>query len=67
MKFEKRENGMIKLVGYIVMYLIFTTVLYFILKLLNRLPETWGYIHIMVITLFITLLGKLIKMLLKWD
>lgn len=65
MKFEKKSNKIVQWCGYIAMYFIFTTVLYFLLKFLNKLPETWGYIHVIVITLFMVLLGKLIKMLLK--
>jgi len=54
-----------KIIGYLVMYLIFTMILYYILKLLNKLPGSWGIFHIASITLFIFLLGTLIKLLLK--
>jgi len=52
-------------VGYVIMYFIFTTILFFILKLLHKIPENWNYFHVILITLTIVLLGTLIKMLLK--
>jgi len=65
MEFGKKESRIYLVIGYIIMYFIFTTVLYFILKYFDKIPENWNYIHMMVITLFIVLLGKLIKILLK--
>ena len=50
-----------KVIGYIIMYFIFTTILYFILKILDKLPGTWDYFHIMAITITIALTGILIK------
>lgn len=52
-------------VGYIVMYFIFTTFLYFILSFLNKLPENWGYFHVVLLTITIILVGTLLKMLLR--
>ena len=60
----KKRNSEVVL-GYVIMYLIFTTILYFILNLLNKLPETWTYLHIMTITLTIILIAKLTKGFLK--
>ena len=54
-----------KIIGYLIAYFIFTTILYFILKFSKRVPSDWGYPHIMILTLFIVLLGTLIKLLLK--
>ena len=54
-----------KWTGYVIMYFIFTTILFFILKLLHRIPENWNYFHVVLITIMIVLLGTLIKMLLK--
>jgi len=67
MRFEadKKIRKIGEKTGIMTMYLIFTTLLYFILKLLERLPENWGYFHIVLLTLFIILLGTLIKMLLN--
>ena len=47
------------------MYFVFTTIFYFILKLLNKIPDSWGYFHVLILTLFIVLLGTLIKLLLR--
>ncbi|MEK6846902.1 MAG: hypothetical protein AABY16_01915 [Nanoarchaeota archaeon] len=52
-------------VGYFLMYLIFTVVLYFILKILDKLPLDWTVFHVVGITLAIVLFGRLIKLLLK--
>tara|TARA_Y100000310_G_scaffold336305_1_gene420453 strand:- start:509 stop:709 length:201 start_codon:yes stop_codon:yes gene_type:complete len=54
-----------KVIGFLVMYIIFTTILYFILKLLGKLPENWNYMYVVLITIFIVLLGILIKLLLR--
>lgn len=51
--------------GFVVMYFIFATILYFILVFLNKLPENWKYVHIILLTIFIVLLGTLIKLFLR--
>jgi len=48
-------------IGYIFSYFLFTTVLLFILKLLNKIPNSWSYFHIMITAFLITLLGVVIK------
>lgn len=48
-------------IGYIVAYFLFTTILFFILAVLNKIPPSWSYLHIMGITFLITLTGILIK------
>ena len=66
MKFKKDNVKRIgEYLGYVAMYLIFTAILYFILKYFNKAPQTWNYFHIMIITLFIVLASKLIKLALK--
>ncbi len=66
MKFKtKATNSLDKKIGCVFMYLVFTTILYFILKLLNKLPGSWNYLHVLILTLFIVLLGTLIKLLLR--
>ena len=66
MNFEKNKFERFgKIIGYTFMYLIFTTLLYLLLKLLHKLPQNWNYINILLITLAITLLGTLIKFYLK--
>ncbi len=66
---EFNENNSLKKVGlisaFVLMYFIFTTALYFILNLMHKLPQSWSYWHLSIITIFIILLGSLIKLLLK--
>jgi hypothetical protein len=63
MTFEQNNN--IKMfgekIGYAFAYFLFTTVLFFILILLNKIPNSWSYFHIMMITFLIALLGVVIK------
>jgi len=51
--------------GYVFSYFIFTTILFFILILLKKIPESWSYFHIMGITILIVLTGTVIKKFLK--
>ena len=55
----ERNNNIERLgekIGYVFAYFLFTTTLFFILKLLNRIPNFWSYFHIMLITLVIALI-----------
>ena len=52
-------------IGFVFSYFLFTTILFFILLLLKKLPESWNYLHIMGIVLIITLIGASIKRLLE--
>ena len=63
MKFEESKGfeNLGKRAGYVLGYFLFTTVLYFILKALNKLPSNWGYVHVMWIVLVIALIGAGIK------
>ena len=54
-----------KIAGFIAVYFVFTTILYFILVLLKKIPENWNYGYVVLLTMFIVLLGTLIKMLLR--
>jgi hypothetical protein len=51
--------------GYVVGYFLFTTVLFFILLLLNKISESFSYIHVMAITFLIAVLGVIVKRFLK--
>ena len=68
MKFEKdktpKKFG--KNIGYLVAYFIFTTILYFVLKFFDKIPESWTYFHVMGITLIIAVVGYILGRLLKW-
>jgi len=65
--FRQKEKGekFGKVIGYIIMYFVFTTILYFVFVFLKKLPENWNYFHIILVTIFITLLGSLLKLLLR--
>jgi hypothetical protein len=54
-----------KIIGYIFAYLIFTTVLFFIISFFNKLSPSWGYLHIASITLVVSLLGIVLKRILE--
>ena len=61
---HKIENFGEKL-GYIFSYFLLTTVLYIVLMLLKKIPVTWTYFNIMIITIIIALIGITFKKLLK--
>ena len=52
-------------VGYFVGYFLFTTMFYFVLTFTHKIPQTWQYPHIMVITLIIAGIGLALNGLLK--
>jgi len=52
-------------IGYIFSYFLFTTILFLILILLKKIPESWSYLHIMGITILIAFIGAIIKKFLK--
>ena len=62
---DKSTEKFSEKIGYIFAYFLFTTILFFILKLLNKIPGSWSYYHIIGITLVITLIGIVIKRFLK--
>jgi len=50
-----------KKTGYIFVYSLFTTMLFFILKLLNKIYDSLSYLDVVMITFLIALFGTLIK------
>ncbi len=56
-----RYEGLGSTVGYIASYFVFTTVLFFVLTYVGKLPETWTYFHIMAIVLLIAGIGYSLK------
>jgi hypothetical protein len=52
-------------VGYASSYILFTTVLFFVLVLTGRIPQTWSYIHIMGISAAISLAGVVLRRVLE--
>jgi hypothetical protein len=49
-------------VGYGAMFFIFTTILYFALKIFEKIPPSWNYWYVAFLSLSIVLFGTLIKM-----
>ena len=54
-----------EILGYIFSYFLFTTILFFILMLFKKIPESLSYFHVMGITILIALTGAIIKKFLK--
>jgi len=59
--FEKLGEG----IGFIAMFFIFSTILFFLLEILDKLPADFGYFHVVFLSISIVLLGTLIRMVLK--
>lgn len=51
--------------GFVLMYLVFTTVAYFLLSFLHKLPESWNYFYMLPLTISIVLLGILLTQFFK--
>jgi|TARA_B100002003_G_scaffold247928_1_gene280488 hypothetical protein len=51
--------------GYTFSYLLFTTILFLILTLVKKIPESWTYFNIMSITIVVALTGIILKRFLK--
>ena len=51
--------------GYIAAYLLFTTVSFFMLTFLKKLPGSWSYLHMAGITVLIAIVALTVKRLLK--
>ena len=67
MKFEDDRfvENFGKRFGYVFGYFLFTTFLFLILVFSNRLPRSWNYFDIVIITLAITVIGITLKRLLR--
>lgn len=67
MEFEKNRyvDKIGEKFGFFFSYLLFTTMLFIFLVLLNELPLTWNYIHVAGITLTIVTIGLFLKRLLN--
>jgi hypothetical protein len=53
-----------KRAGFAISYCVFTAILFFILQLAGKLPDSWSILHITTITLSVTVVGSIIKRLL---
>jgi len=67
MKFEedKKIEDIGKMTGYLTGYFLFTTMLFFVLMLTEKMPVGWNYLYMMGITLLIMLTGEGLKRILK--
>jgi hypothetical protein len=64
----KRDNsieGLGRMAGYIFSYLMFTTILYFLLVALKKMPGNWTYFHIALLSFCLSLSGEILKRLLR--
>ncbi len=63
------ENNNIEIfgrkLGFITGYLLLTIMLFIMLKIFNRIPDSWTLFHISIITIIITLIGYTINRILK--
>jgi len=58
--FEQKSNKKEKVgkkIGYIFSYFLFTTILFYLLTFLDKIPSHWTYLHMVVITFLIVLIG----------
>jgi len=65
-KKDKQDNRISRLgrtLGFIGGYLLFNASLFFIFLVFNKIPGNWSYFHFASITLLITLIGLVIKLL----
>ena len=59
---EKYLNQNIgKIIGYVLTFFIFTTILYFILLLLGKLPKFGGYFSVVLFAITLVFIGRGIK------
>jgi len=66
MEFDKiGPNKIYEKIGYILGYLLFTAVIFILLKGINKLPKTWNFFHVMGLTFLIWIFALLIKRFLK--
>lgn len=54
-----------KTIGYLFAYFLFTTILFFALTVLNKIPESWTYLQIGYITMAISAIGAYLNWYLK--
>jgi len=54
-----------QIAGYIFAYFLFTSILFFLLSIVHKIPSSWNYFNIMAVTFAVALAGIIIKRLLK--
>ena len=50
-----------QILGYLTSYFLFTTIMYFMLSVLNKIPPSWNYVQMIGITSIIIIIGTLLK------
>ena len=60
-KWERRGE----ITGYLFFYLVFTSILFIALTFFEKMPFGWNYIHVIGLTLFIVLIGTILREWLK--
>jgi hypothetical protein len=66
MNLEKNNSRKLgKIVGFILMYFVFTTIFYFVLNYFEKLPENFNFFYMLNLTLSFVLIGSLLKITLK--
>ena len=60
---ETKSFKMGTYVGFVGMFVIFSTILFFVLKIFDRIPDSWTYVHIFLVSLPILFVGVVVR---KW-
>tara|TARA_B100000315_G_C14536651_1_gene568798 strand:+ start:976 stop:1185 length:210 start_codon:yes stop_codon:yes gene_type:complete len=58
---KELEYNKVKIIGYVLMFFVFTTILYFILLFLDKLPKFGGYFSVILLTFILVFIGRSIK------
>lgn len=59
------QNLIGKFIGWMGSFLLFSIILYFVLKFSKKIPEAWGYFPIFTICLLIILVGYYLRKIIK--
>ncbi|MBI4439274.1 hypothetical protein HY640_05045 [Candidatus Woesearchaeota archaeon] len=59
------ESVLARKLGFAFGYFVFTTVMFFALSFAHKIPASWTYTHLMIVTGLVTLSGYLLKVFLK--
>ena len=62
---DTRTQKVGETLGFLIGYFVFTTILFFALTFLKKIPTSWTYFHIIGLTIVVTLVGTTIRRLLK--
>lgn len=67
MQFEKNDKPkkIGEITGFFITFLIFSIILFFILKFLGKLPDSWNFFYIIGLAAIINITGLIIKKIIK--